>query len=63
MSNKQLSLAFVAAFLLVAWLFRYEIIPVTAGQANYGYAYLFDRWTGRVDLLQGSQQSSVQRKQ
>ena len=41
--------ATVAVALLFAWLFRYEMVPLTVGgDAGHGRAYRLDRWTGEV---------------
>lgn len=42
----------VAATILVAWFFRWDITPVARGD-GLGVAYMVNRWTGSVYMLHG----------
>ena len=58
MDKKKLFIFAVFAIALAIF-FRYEIVPVPPGQANYGIAYRLDRWTGDVVLIAGSTSTKV----
>jgi hypothetical protein len=48
------------AALLLAVLFRYEVVGVAAGgEGIHGIAYRLDRWTGEVDWMAGSNSGRV----
>lgn len=42
----------LAALFFQAWLFRYEVTPIMAGD-GLGGAYVLDRWSGEVRFLRG----------
>lgn len=41
-----------AALMLCALLFRFDVVPLSDGSGPGG-AYLFDRWTHRVEIMKG----------
>jgi hypothetical protein len=42
--------------LLVAILFRFEVVPVEAGgEGSQGIAYRLDHWTGNIKWMRGAQ--------
>lgn len=45
-------LGLAAAAVALAWVFRYETIPVEGNPV--GYAYLVNRWTGTAYMIRGS---------
>ena len=59
MKAKLWGLAALAAMSLLAWVFRYETIPVQTG-GPVPAAYLVNRWTGTAYMMRGSVVSEVE---
>lgn len=52
MTAKTWGLVALAGMIVLAWIFRYETIPVQANPT--GYAYLVNRWTGTAYMMHRS---------
>ena len=47
-------IAGAVVFVVLCFMFRWEIIPVTGSTERLGYAYLLNRFTGEVQFLHGT---------
>ena len=56
--------AMVASLSIVAWVYRYDVVPVArGGEGTVIAGYRLDRWTGQVTLLIGARHTPVIEKE
>jgi hypothetical protein len=65
---KLADVSLVVVFMLIvaiftAFLFRFELVPAqVGGEGGYGLMYRIDRWTGQIEVIQGTQIHQLVRK-